>query len=88
MSSNKITLDISNLDWNALLADWSWQLKKNYSPLLMTAFGDMFLCDEEGCVDFLKDKILSFHHPTQHLTLVRVFRSADEFHPQFFQHID
>ena len=53
MKPNKITIDIHNLDWSILLNDWSWLLTKSYSPILVTAFGDMFLRDESGRVDFL-----------------------------------
>lgn len=53
MKPNKITIDIYSLNWSNLLDDWAWLLQKNYSPILVTAFGDMFLRDENGRVDFL-----------------------------------
>ena len=53
MKPNKITIDIHTLDWTVLLNDWTWLLKKQYSPILVTAFGDMFLRDTDGRVDFL-----------------------------------
>ena len=53
MKPNKITIDIYTLDWKILLNAWAWLLPKSYTPVLVTAFGDMFLADEQGCVDFL-----------------------------------
>ena len=41
------------VDLNSLLSDWRWLLPENLKPTVTTAFGDLFLCDEEVKVHFL-----------------------------------
>jgi hypothetical protein len=42
-----------NLDCQRLLSYWRWLLQKDYHPIVMTAFGDWFLLDDDGSVHFL-----------------------------------
>ncbi|HVM60937.1 MAG TPA: T6SS immunity protein Tdi1 domain-containing protein [Verrucomicrobiae bacterium] len=48
-----LTVDIEGFDFTALLNDWQWLLKKSYTPVLMTACGDLFLRDQSGHIHFL-----------------------------------
>jgi len=48
-----LTINIGGLAFNSLLADWGWLIKPNLQPIMMTAFGDLFLRDETGRVFFL-----------------------------------
>jgi len=48
-----LTTDIAGLDFASLLSDWQWLLKGSYTPVLMTAFGDVFLRDEAGHIHLL-----------------------------------
>ena len=48
-----LTIRTEGLRFDALLSDWRWLVGANYTPILMTAFGDLFLRDERGHVHFL-----------------------------------
>src|SRR5438034_11788663 len=41
------------VDFDSLLSDWRWLVSENLKPTVITAFGDLFLCDEAGKVHFL-----------------------------------
>jgi|SRR6266850_5452770 len=47
------TIKIESLALDSLLADWRWLVQPGFTPVLMTAFGDLFLRDEAGHVHFL-----------------------------------
>jgi hypothetical protein len=48
-----LTIKIDNLAVDSLLADWRWLVQPAFMPVLMTAFGDLFLRDEAGHIHFL-----------------------------------
>jgi hypothetical protein len=48
-----LTIKIDRLPFDTLLSDWRWLVSKDFTPVLMTAFGDLFLRDQAGCVHFL-----------------------------------
>jgi hypothetical protein len=48
-----LTIKLDGLAFDRLLADWRWLVQPSYRPVLMTAFGDLFLRDETGHVHFL-----------------------------------
>jgi hypothetical protein len=48
-----LTIKIDGLAFDSLLSDWRWLVQPGYTPVLMTAFGDLFLHDEAGGVHFL-----------------------------------
>jgi len=48
-----LTIPIEGLPFDKLLADWRWLVPEKSTPLLMTAFGDLFLCDDAGQVHLL-----------------------------------
>ena len=48
-----LTINVGGLAIDSLLSDWRWLIRTNYTPILMTAFGDLFLRDEAGHVHFL-----------------------------------
>jgi hypothetical protein len=48
-----LIIPIERLPFDLLLEDWRWLVSANYTPILMTAFGDLFLRDESGSVHFL-----------------------------------
>jgi len=41
------------LPFDTLLSDWRWLVPRDCEPVLMTAFGDLFLRVPSGCVYFL-----------------------------------
>ncbi len=48
-----LTIDLQDLPFDTLLADWRWLVGDNCRPLLLTALGDLFLQDNIGWVYFL-----------------------------------
>jgi hypothetical protein len=43
----------NGVDLQSLLSDWRWLVPENLKPTVITALGDLFLCDEAGKVHFL-----------------------------------
>lgn len=41
------------LPFAELLSDWRWLVQENCTPVMMTAFGDLFLRDQAGHIHFL-----------------------------------
>lgn len=48
-----LTIPIDDLKFQMLLSDWRWLVSEKLSPVLMTAFGDLFLRDESDRIHFL-----------------------------------
>ena len=48
-----LTIPIDGQQFGILLADWRWLVSENFTPILMTAFGDLFLRDDSGRIHFL-----------------------------------
>jgi len=48
-----LRIDTAGIPTESLFSDWRWLVGPGYTPLLITAFGDMFLCDGLGRVHFL-----------------------------------
>src|SRR5438552_16325118 len=48
-----LTIKTDGLSFDSLLSDWRWLVRPSYTPVLMTAFGDLFLSDETDRVHFL-----------------------------------
>lgn len=54
MTINDLTVNISHLDRDTLLADWQWLIGTNKLPVLATLAGDAFVQDStDGSVHFL-----------------------------------
>jgi hypothetical protein len=49
----QLLIRTADIDCQQLLSYWHWMLKKDYHPIVMTAFGDWFLLDSDGSVVFL-----------------------------------
>ena len=49
----QLLIRTADLDCPRLLSYWRWLLQKGYHPIVMTAFGDWFLLDDDGSVHFL-----------------------------------
>jgi hypothetical protein len=43
----------TEIDCQRLLSYWLWLLQKDFHPIVMTAFGDWFLLDQDGSIHFL-----------------------------------
>src|SRR5215831_2987792 len=41
------------VDFDALLSDWRWLVRADLKPIVLTAFGDLFLRGESGRIYFL-----------------------------------
>ena len=48
-----LRIETAGIPTESLLSDWRWLVGPSYTPLLITAFGDMFLRDGLGQVHFL-----------------------------------
>jgi len=48
-----LTIKTDGLPFEALLCDWRWLVSPDFTPVLMTAFGDLFLRDQAGRIHFL-----------------------------------
>ena len=45
--------DISKIDLEDICSDWQWLLNNEYSPIMVTLSGDMFLSDKDGAISWL-----------------------------------
>ena len=48
-----LIIQTDGLPFGSLLSDWRWLVPPDFTPVLMTAFGDMFLRDRSGRIHFL-----------------------------------
>jgi hypothetical protein len=48
-----LTIKTDGLPFDTLLSDWRWLVAPGFTPVLMTAFGDLFLRDQPGRIHFL-----------------------------------
>jgi hypothetical protein len=48
-----LTIKTDGLPFDTLLSDWRWLVSSDFTPVLMTAFGDLFLRDQSGRIHFL-----------------------------------
>jgi hypothetical protein len=48
-----LTISIEGLSFDILLADWRWLVPENFNPILMTAFGNLFLHDGSDRIHLL-----------------------------------
>jgi hypothetical protein len=48
-----LTISFDGIQFDRLLEDWRWLIQSNSTPILMTAFGDLFLRDPVGHIYFL-----------------------------------
>lgn len=45
--------NISKIDLEDICSDWQWLLSNEYTPIIVTLSGDMFLSDKEGAISWL-----------------------------------
>src|SRR5688572_2829537 len=45
--------DIKKIDINEICSDWQWLLKNQYSPIMVSLSGDMFLADKNAVIFWL-----------------------------------
>ena len=48
-----LTIQTDGLPFDSLLCDWRWLVSPVFTPVLMTAFGELFLRDQSGHIHFL-----------------------------------
>ena len=48
-----LVVKTEGVDFDALLSDWRWLVRAELKPILVTAFGDLFLRGESGRIYFL-----------------------------------
>ncbi len=53
MIRNDLTIGFDGIDFDLLLSNWRWLIHKDMSPLIISAFGDIFLCRQDGHVFWL-----------------------------------
>src|SRR3982750_721192 len=47
-----LTIKTEALAFDSLLSDWRWLVSPDFTPVLMTVFGDLFLRNKSGHVHF------------------------------------
>ena len=50
---NQFIKDITKIDLNDICSDWQWLLNNQYSPIMVSLSGDMFLVDENAAIFWL-----------------------------------
>lgn len=50
---NDFIKDITKIDLEDICSDWQWLLNNQYSPIMVSCSGDMFLADSNGVVSWL-----------------------------------
>lgn len=50
---DELTISLENLDANDLLCDWRWLVDESYSPVLLSAIGDLFVQSQDGSIWWL-----------------------------------
>jgi hypothetical protein len=48
-----LTIKTDNLRFDSLLSDWRWLVSSDFTPVLMTSFGDLFLRGRSGRISLL-----------------------------------
>ena len=48
-----LIIKTDRIPFEALLSDWRWLVSPDFTPVMMTAFGDLFLRDQSGRIHFL-----------------------------------
>lgn len=62
--------DINKIDSNVICSDWQWLLNNEYSPIMITLSGDIFLSDKTDAIHWLDTGIGK---------LTKVAQSSNEF---------
>lgn len=50
---NQFLKDITKIDLNDICSDWQWLLDNQYSPIMVSLSGDMFLADKNAAIFWL-----------------------------------
>jgi len=50
---NQFIKDITKIDLDDICSDWQWLLNKEYSPVMVSLSGDMFLADQNALIFWL-----------------------------------
>ena len=66
----RANIPVDKLPAKALLEDWDWLTQKPYTLIAMNNFGDLFLQDQDGRIDFLQ---------LEAGKILRIANSAQEF---------
>lgn len=48
-----LIIKIEGIPFDSLLSNWRWLVSPDFTPVLMNAFGDLFLRDKSGGIHFL-----------------------------------
>jgi hypothetical protein len=74
MTLNELTVNFKHLESENILSDWMWLIGKNKVPVLITAFGDVFVQDSKnGQIYFLN---------VYNAELIKVSKNSSEFRQQ------
>ena len=49
----ELTISLENLDGDELLSEWRWLVDESYSPVLVSAVGDLFVQGQDGSIWWL-----------------------------------
>lgn len=50
ITSNDLVINTNGVDFKALLDDWRWLVDESYTPVVISAFGDLFLEGKDGAM--------------------------------------
>lgn len=50
---NELTVSLDNVDFDDILSDWRWLVGQEYTPVLISALGDLFLRHDDGRIFWL-----------------------------------
>lgn len=50
---NELTVPLDGVDLDGLLSEWRWLVDESFTPVLISALGDLFLRDGEGRIFWL-----------------------------------
>jgi hypothetical protein len=54
VTMDDLTIPLDGLDFDTLLAEWRWLVDETYTPVLLTALGDLFLEAQDGSIHWLR----------------------------------
>jgi hypothetical protein len=54
VTMDDLTISMEGVDVDALLAEWRWLVDESYTPVLLTALGDLFLEAPDGSIHWLQ----------------------------------
>ena len=84
MTIDDLTVDLARCNPATLLDDWAWLLPDDAKPVLVTLWGDVFLCDAEGRIRYLDTCEATITEIADDAELFRAMLDSPPFVEQWF----